>query len=370
MALPRWNEKRSRWELDERIQGERHLLTSTKPEKAGLKEIKQKRLDIIAGKSAGRRLERVWDEYLEYVDSIGGSANKAQREAYGRNYIVPMIGHKKVNEITYGDWQNCILKAKPIKGKPLSKKSYSNLRSTIVNFCTWAKMHNMIESIPEHLRLPASADDVGKNVLMPKDIDRLFSVDHFYVNAWRLMLVTGLRPGEVYGLQFGDIDGEVLTIKRSVNSLGEVTKGKNKNARRTIVLGEIAKGILLDQQSKVNSGQWIFPDEAGGPIRPSASIYWFQKLIGADVSPYCLRHTFVSMTKSQLPDALMRQVVGHSKSMDTLGVYGKQISGDLEQAAKIIDLSMAKWLRMEVEDVTSSKNDGDGQTKNAEKACK
>jgi len=346
MATPKWNNKRQRWELDERINGKRYIRVSSRPGKAGLADLNRKRVDIIAGNAKGRRLERVWPEYLEYVESIGGTGNWVQRDAYGRNYILKRLGHRPVNEITYGDWQDCILKATPIKGKSLSKKTLSNLRSTIVNFCVWAKMHGMLDATPDNLRLPAKANEVGKNILMPKDIDTLFAVDSWYVNAWRLMLVTGMRPGECYGLQNGDLDGASLTIRRSINSLGEITRGKNKNAQRTIVLGDIAMGILADQKIKAKKipGNWIFPDEAGGAARPIASQYWFQKLIGCHVSPYCLRHTFVSLTKTQLPDALMKQVVGHSKSMDTLGVYGKQINGDLEQAAKIIDLSIAKWL--------------------------
>lgn len=365
MATPFWSKSKKRWELDERIDGIRHCITSTKEGKPGLAEIKRKRIEIINGKLAGRRLERVWPEYMEYVGSIGGTANKAQRAAYGRNYILPALGSRYVDSITFGDWQDCILRAKPVKGKSLSEKSYSNFRSTIVNFCAWAITHKYVDSIPEHLRLPAKAESVGKNILQPGDIARLFDIDHHYVNVWRLMLVTGLRPGEAYGLQFGDIDGDVLTINRAVNSLGEVTKGKNKNARRKMVLGQLAKDILLDQQGKVTRGAWIFPDEAGGPIRPTASIYWFQKLIGEHVSPYCLRHTFVSITKNQLPDALMRQVVGHSKSMDTLGVYGKQVSGDLEEAAKIIDLSMARWMTTELRDGTVPCKADSGEVTNA-----
>lgn len=161
-----------------------------------------------------------------------------------------------------------------------------------------------------------------------------------------------------------------MTIQRAVNSAGEITKGKNKNAQRTIILGEIAMGILADQRIKARKipGPWLFPDEAGGPARPIASQYWFQKTIGQHVSPYCLRHTFVSLTKNQLPDALLKQVVGHCESMDTHGVYGKVVSGEMEQAAKIIDLSMAKWLKfkMEPEGGTITSKDDFEEIKKAE----
>lgn len=48
-----------------------------------------------------------------------------------------------------------------------------------------------------------------------------------------------------------------------------------------------------------------------------------------------LRHTFVSVVKS-LPEGMLKQVVGHSESMDTFGVYSHDVEGDLEEAAKKI----------------------------------
>lgn len=45
------------------------------------------------------------------------------------------------------------------------------------------------------------------------------------------------------------------------------------------------------------------------------------------VTPYELRHTFVSIAKS-LPAGMVKSIVGHSKSMDTFGVYGHAIKGE------------------------------------------
>ena len=54
------------------------------------------------------------------------------------------------------------------------------------------------------------------------------------------------------------------------------------------------------------------------------------------VSLYELRHTFVSIVKA-LPEGTVKQIVGHSQDMDTFGIYGHEISGDDEKAAKSID---------------------------------
>ena len=45
--------------------------------------------------------------------------------------------------------------------------------------------------------------------------------------------------------------------------------------------------------------------------------------------------TFVSVNKL-MPDGLKKMVVGHSKDMDTEGVYGHEMDGDREAAAEYI----------------------------------
>ena len=55
----------------------------------------------------------------------------------------------------------------------------------------------------------------------------------------------------------------------------------------------------------------------------------------APVTLYELRHTFVSVAK-MLPVGEVKQLVGHSKSMDTFGVYGHALDGeDVQTAQKI-----------------------------------
>ncbi|MEE1013516.1 MAG: hypothetical protein U0L92_04300, partial [Clostridia bacterium] len=48
------------------------------------------------------------------------------------------------------------------------------------------------------------------------------------------------------------------------------------------------------------------------------------------ITPYELRHTFVSIAKC-LPEGDVKSVIGHSANMDTFGVYGHEMSGDLER---------------------------------------
>ena len=51
------------------------------------------------------------------------------------------------------------------------------------------------------------------------------------------------------------------------------------------------------------------------------------------VSLYELRHTFVSVESSVLTDSQLKMLVGHSKNMDTSGVYRHELQGQREDLA-------------------------------------
>ena len=54
------------------------------------------------------------------------------------------------------------------------------------------------------------------------------------------------------------------------------------------------------------------------------------------VTPYELRHTFVSMAKN-LSEGRVKALVGHSKNMDTFGVYGHEVNGEMAETAKLLN---------------------------------
>lgn len=374
MVTPTWNGQR--WEIDTTIRGERFRAISRIAGDKGAKAC-LKRYNLALGGLTDRRTERLkktWPDYLAYIKKLHpNGADYDQRESYGRNYILPQLGTKKVGSITKGDWQDCILDARSVKAakpskaksksgkravkdrvpgeKMLSEKSYKNLRSTIMSFCKWAYDHEMIDRLPLNLKIPSDAEEVGKKILMPDELVKLFSDPpepemRHYVNAWRLMVILGLRPGEIFGLQKADVINGELTIKRAINSKNQVTKGKNKRAARPLMLPKHALSVLKNQaeyRAKI-PGLWIFPEEDGGQPLPNRSRYWFNKYFGDHVTPYGLRHTYNSLMAEEMPESLRKRTMGHSKNMDTDKVYYKPVDGSLQKAADIIDKVLDKWL--------------------------
>ena len=61
------------------------------------------------------------------------------------------------------------------------------------------------------------------------------------------------------------------------------------------------------------------------------------------VPPYNLRHTFVSLAKT-LPEGQVKPLVGHSRQMDTFGIYAHLIHGEDVQTAADLDNVLSRIL--------------------------
>lgn len=360
MANAIWNKKEQRWRLDAVKDGERRVFTSPIPTQAGKRAVMRDYRDWLENTDGNKKVGQVWEDFIKDLECRSGPENCRNVSLIGRLYILPTLGKKKMREIRVTEWQSVINDAKPqgrvyktgktiAKTDALSKKTLSNIRGTIISFCRYAERAGIIDMPVSGLYTPKYAPVVGKGILQSDQLKALFApCDEWYVNAWRFMAVTGLRPGEVYGMQHGDIKDGVLTISRAVNNTGHITDGKNHNAKRQMALHKIALDILQTQaaQTAKFDGPWVFPNLVGQMPCQSVAFKGWQRFRTANnitVPPYSLRHTFISMVKNDMPAEMVKAIVGHSAAMDTFGVYGHQVDGELQRSAKILDITFEKY---------------------------
>ena len=349
-----WIEARQRWQISVQKDGERRAFTSTTPGKKGKVEAEKAADAWLDGRTLARdmRYEQFYAQFLEEVRNTTGSANFAKHEQMGRLWLLPRLGKKRLQKITEQDYQNCINDA---FRHGLARKSCANVRASITTSCRYAKKRKLIDHIPDMLTIPHAAPIGEKIILQPDDLRKLFTIDTmtvrgketpaFYLHAWRFIVLTGLRRGECCGMQWSDIDGNVLTLRRSINSLRETTHGKNDNARRTMALPSMALEELAAQRQQLKKAgilsPWVFPDRYGDESNPN-TIYktWVTYRDEHGLAPctlHELRHTMISIAKGDVPKELLKRVVGHSDAMDTFGVYGHAVDGETERVAGILD---------------------------------
>lgn len=368
-----WSEKLNQWKIGVQKNGVRKYFYSGTPGRTGQREANAKAdawLDdnIHDGR---KKVSALYAEWLEQIALTCGTSYHDQCTRYGDCYILPVIGDLRIEELTEGDLQKCIdlsfkkrcmkkgYKPRYHNAKPLSRKTLMTIRATETRFVKWCRHNKYTTLTPEELTLPKNARTEEKGILQPSALQTLLTVDtrlyyrqrvfDEYIYAYRFAVATGLRPGEIVGLWYGDIKGNTVNLRRSINVFDEQTTGKNENAIRSFNMGAEARAayeaqvqLLRSAGIRLNYNTPLFqlPDQS--TLYKHWQKYQHDNGIEPPVSLYELRHTFVSIESGVLTDIQLKMLVGHSKNMDTTGVYGHELQGQREDLATATSLAFRK----------------------------
>ena len=352
MISPKWDGKR--WRIREMREGRSFSFSSSIPGTRGRKEVIRKYEQWYYGEASGSKtVGRVAQEFLEDVKARRGETSEAyiQYERYIRLYIAPKIASMKICKVTLRDWQSVINEARG-RNKALSEKTLKNLRGIIKGIIKFGYEDYQCELLRGNLYIPKGHSRKEKEILQKDDARRLLEEsDLWYHPLFCFLLLTGMRPGEALGLQVDDVKQNIVNIKRSVNASGQITEGKNENARRVVPIGNMTREILdktIERNERYNLGtKWIFCSPDGSMGNQSTMRNHWEKLKKERDLPgtvYSIRHTFISMMKNVLPEQSIKDIVGHSVSMTTFETYGHFVDGDQKRAADIIDLTFGQNL--------------------------
>ena len=242
---------------------------------------------------------------------------------------------------------------------------------TILKYAVRAKL---IESNPvpdvERPKIEAqeySREDREMQIFTPEQI-RVFLAaadPGLYRVLFATALMTGAREGELFGLQWGDIDwvsGQVL-IRRSLSRNKDGWKfyePKTRNSRRRvdvdpILLHELKKWKLMLPKSEPEN--LIFPSPLGEPLHRSTMYkQGFLPAIRRSGVPrirfHDFRHTYASLliAQGEHPKYIQMQL-GHSSIKITMDVYGHLLEKVNVKSAN----RLARTVFGDVPDGTSSK---------------
>jgi integrase len=166
-------------------------------------------------------------------------------------------------------------------------------------------------------------------------------------------LRTGMRLGELLGLEWGDINfGDGFIEVRRAFVEGEVTTPKNGKTRRIDMsrqLAETLKILLKERKNEALSKGWgkvpdrVFVNETGGVIDHGnlrRRVYWpsLAKAGLRRIRIHDLRHTFASMLIQNGESlAYVRDQLGHHSIQLTVDTYGHLVPGANRQAVDRLD---------------------------------
>ena len=274
---------------------------------------------------------------------------------YIEYYIKPQLGDKQISLISQQDIQRmyCRLKTEgrihehPEMDHQLSDSMVRHIHSTLHAALKDAVQAHVIPRNPTEGTTAPKPNYKPKRILTRAELDAFLKVveqDEVWRDFFQTELMTGLRRGEICGLQWSDFDGNTGTLKvcRTLHSQrkGEYTVGETKTGKgmRTIILPKTVADILRRRKADTIS-QWIFPDpvKPEDPVNPGSAYLRMKTLLRRAGLPsirfHDLRHTFATHALTSGVDAkTLSGILGHTNASFTLDTY-THVTSDMQKTA-------------------------------------
>ncbi|MDD2218363.1 MAG: site-specific integrase, partial [Eubacteriales bacterium] len=321
-------------------------------------------------------------------------------------HIIKGLGHYKVDELTKSiirDFIYAFASTPYIKNKKGEKEYYGQ---DIIN-----KVYNLIKSIVRELVEEQYLDqDIMINVKKPKskkilekaknqalskeEIREIFSLvneDPMLKVTLHMLLFLGLRPGELFGLKWSDIDRQKRTVRvtrtlseepifdesgKKIKTIPIIKKIKNDNgginfAIRTLSFSPILEAMLNEWQAyirfkpgflaakrKKETADYIFSGENGELARPQYYLRRYRNYLQKrgyeynEFNYYRFRHTFATAAlRKGLDLKSVQMLLGDNDAEMVLKIYANLSKVEILEAhekfsaayaADILDMSDEK----------------------------
>ena len=180
-----------------------------------------------------------------------------------------------------------------------------------------------------------------------------------------LAIATGMRQGELLGLQWQDVDfdGLALSVRRTLLSSGpepKVGPPKSAKSERRIDLSASVVSMLWEQRKRMLAGGtrasiWVFSDRRGGPLHaPNVvrrSFFPLIETVNAKIANvedrlprirfHDLRHTAATLLlAADVHPKVVQERLGHAQIGMTLGTYSHVLPSMQRDAADRLEKSL------------------------------
>jgi integrase len=276
-------------------------------------------IDALANEKNISFTEFAWKWFEEYVVPNNKFSEQRIKRYTLKSSLIPFFGKMLVREIkTYHIEQ---YKARRVKDG-LANKSIKN-HLTVLSKCLasayeWLEFASKPPKIPWPKCPPSQTD-----YLSPDECEILLSHARGVIREMVLMaLRTGMRQGELKGLQWSSIDWDnrVVFIKHSRCDREKIIGAPKNNRIRSIPLDPDLYEILYRRRSGTG---YVFTNGSKKPLNHSWLSYHLDKLCKQAglrrITWHVLRHTFAShLAMKGVPLNTVQTLLGHSTIIMTM----------------------------------------------------
>lgn len=372
MAANMRRREKGGYELRFYVDGKRYSVYGATTKECKEKEA-DRRKEIEAGlyaKNKNVTLDAYFKEWFTHKEKSVSAARAFEIERQYKKYFSPKLGKRKVKDIERRELirlQDELLTHMTAYTASTTMALIKMLmKSAMIDEIT---MRNVADSLPLPKDKTATpARETIHRAMTEREINivlKYLRPSRFY-NLFRLMLNTGMRPGEACGLQWRDIDwkNNVIHIRRTTTRgrdghwiVGMTTK--TQKGKRDIPINSEIRKILSEERRifEETNGKAVITD-IGAHVFPgtkekctttdSVESILNNALTRADragehverITPHAFRATFASMAAAQgMPLNTLKEILGHSSYDMTADLYCHVYDEDKQRAMAALKFS-------------------------------
>jgi len=283
--------------------------------------------------------DRSWlvGDYLDYwlAEVVKPTLRPSTYDRYEtaiRLYLKPGLGGHQLTKLSVPAVQT-FLNQKIKNG--MSVRSTQILREVLRSTLTRATEEELVaRNVAQRVRLPKwEREDIqpwtaqeARAFLKASEQDPLHA-------AFVILVLYGLRRGEVLGLRWRDIDfpASIIRIRQQVQRVGgSLQEGPVKTAsgRRDLPLLSLVRNLLVELQARLgfDADGFVFSTRTGRPLEPRNFVRSFQRIIERNklrrITVHQVRHTAATLLKDLgVPARDTQTILGHSDISITQQIY-------------------------------------------------
>lgn len=266
-------------------------------------------------------------------------------------FLKPRLGQIKLEKLTPLHVEDMVVSVLDSGQSPArAARCLKVLKMALAQGVDWGLM---VRNAAERVKPPKVVKQ-EMQVWTPAEVQRFLAAaqGHRYYALFYVAIATGLRRGELMGLEWRDVDfaRQQLTVSRSViYLLGKLhpSEPKTTAGKRVVTLSQDVLDVLTAHRAEYGQGAVVFGSGKGTVLTPSNVARKFGELCQVAQVPrirfHDLRHTSASLLiRSNVPVKVVSDRLGHADSSFTLRTY-VHVFDDQRRAAA---LSMGDMLRV------------------------
>lgn len=279
------------------------------------------------------------ESWREKVLPLWKPSSAASAKMHLKRYLIPEFGQTRLGYIKPENVQGLVSKLVAMgKSRSYVMNILATLASVLTSAAQWG--HSVDRLDYRALVLPAQGERQKGRTFDPDQVRRILEASTepdrtLYATA----AMTGLRSGEIAGLQWDDVDiaGRVLTVRRSCFR-GQMTSVKSRAGNRTVPIPDPLAAILADHSIRTGSAGLVFKNGHGGPLNMNDFACrhlapMLKKLGIARAGWHAFRHAQASALVATGANPKIAQAqLGHSDIRVTLELYSHVIGDEHRKA--------------------------------------